>query len=289
MGTVEGKRADLPGQGIGIYYRDWGGQGTPLVLLHGLSSNSRIWDWTGPILAGNFRVLAVDLRGHGLSDKPEEAYGFEEVSGDVAELVALLGLQRPVIVGHSWGGSVAVQFAAAQTNETRGVVLVDGGFMSPAGRMTWEQAEKAMRPPEIDGMPLEAFVNSARSWPQLRDHWSGDLEGMLLSNFEIRDAKVYRRLPVERHMKIVRAIYEQPLQELMTQVQCPALMIPALREPENDYERTWQEWRREGIALAERLLPHGQVLPMEDTIHDVPVQRPRELAKAIAEFAAPLA
>lgn len=277
--------AGLPGRDITLRYRDWGGSGTPVVLLHGLSSSLRIWDFVAPLLAGRFHVIAVDQRGHGLSSKPAEGYGFEEVTGDLAALIALLGLERPVIAGHSWGGNVAAQFGADHPGLVRGLVLVDGGFLERSRDVTWEQAEREMRPPDIDGAPVERFLQMMRNWPHIKDLWSDDLGQMILYNFEVRDGKIYRRLSIPNHMKIARAIYEQRPSELLRSVKCPILIVPALREAASEDERRWQEYRRRGLAAIRSALPTVSIREMHDTIHDVPIQRPRELAELIAEFA----
>jgi len=257
------------------------------VLLHGLSSNSRIWDLTAPYLLERFRVIAIDQRGHGLSDKPDEGYGFKNVTADVAELLELLVVKRPVVVGHSWGGAVAVQFAASYPDAPVAIVLVDGGFTELSQRVTWEAAQEQMRPPEIDGVPVERFVGFMKKWPQLQDIWSDDIKEMVLSNFEVReDGTIARHLSVPKHMMIARELYEQKTSDLYPRVRCPALLIPCERDPTNDMERRWHEWRGEGIALAQQRLPNCTVLPFQDTIHDVPIQRPAELAGAIIQFAA---
>ena len=309
--TVEPKFIDLP-TGVRLHYRDWGGpsarlrtgpsarlrtgppaslrtgSGAPLVLLHGLASGCRIWDMMAPHLVETFRVVAPDQRGHGLSDKPG-SYSFAEVTADLAAFMKTLGLWPAVIAGHSWGGSVALQFAVDHPGAVRALVLIDGGFLETSAWLTWEQAEKVMRPPAIDGMPLEAFLKGARSWPDLRDLWSPQLEEMFLSNFEVRDGKVYRRLPVEQHMMIVRAIWEQRPSQLWEHVRCPVLMLPAVREEGDPQRAQWTRAKLEAIELARGKLQHSRLVEMRDSIHDVPVQRPRELAEVITEFAAEIA
>ena len=66
-----------------------------------------------------------------------------------------------------------------------------------------------MRPPEIDGIPVETFVGYMKKWPDIAPLWSDQLGEMVLSNLEVRDGKVYRRLPIPDHMKIAREIWEQ--------------------------------------------------------------------------------
>lgn len=285
---------ELPGRGAGagslrVHYRDWGGSGTEIVLLHGLSSSCRIWDLTAPLLARHFRVVAVDQRGHGLTDRPDSEYTFTEVCGDLEALLAVLGFERPVLVGHSWGAGVSLQFASDHPAGLRGLVLVDGGMTEISAALNWEEAQKVMRPPAINGVPLERFVGFARTWPHIRDIWSPQLGEMLLANFLIEDGKVYRRLTMENHMKVVRAIYDQKPTKLYPNVRVPVLLVPAYREPENEQERFWQKAREHGLEAAQRSLANARLSVMRETPHDVPVFRPEHLARAIAEFAGSLA
>lgn len=237
----------------------------------------------------HFRVIALDQRGHGLSDKPG-SYTFDEITGDLTALIEALALERPLVVGHSWGSNVALQFAADRPDETAAIVLSDGGFLeiSAMDGMTWERAEVVMRPPEMDGTPLDKFISGARNWPDLAPLWSEQLQEMVLSNFEIREAKVYRRLPVPDHMKIVRAIWEQRPSEMWDRVRCPVLMMPAIKRQDDPQRDMWTRTKLQAIETARKILPDAQVVVMEDTIHDIPLQRPAELAEAIIAFAGAL-
>ena len=273
---------------IRLHYLDWGGTGIPLILLHGLASSCRIWDFTAPPLAARFHVFALDQRGHGLSDKPG-SYSFAQVTGDLAALVNALRLERPVIVGHSWGAGVAVQFAADYPEVPAAIALVDGGFVERSSfDATWEQVEVMMRPPEIDGVPVETFTGFAKKWPDVAEIWSDQLQEMILSNLEVRDGRVYRRLPIPDHMKIAREIWEQNTSELWAHIRCPVLMVPAIKHSDDPQRDLWTRAKLQGIETAKGLLRDVKVVPMEDTIHDVPIQRPKELAAAIIDFAGDL-
>ena len=92
---------------IELHYRDWGGSGQDIILLHGLASTSRIWDFVAPILSDKFRVIALDLRGHGLSSKPSTGYDFKSILEDINNFIIKVNFKNPIIVGHSWGGMVA--------------------------------------------------------------------------------------------------------------------------------------------------------------------------------------
>jgi pimeloyl-ACP methyl ester carboxylesterase len=236
------------------------------------------------MLTDRFRVVAVDQRGHGLSDKPS-SYAADEWTGDLTSVLDHLGLERTSVAGHSWGASVALQFAAQNQERATAISLVDGGISDISSRMTWEQAEERMRPPDIDGVPLERFLGFAKQWPDMAELWNEQVKEMVLANFEVRDGKIYRRLTIENHMKILRAMYVQKTSAMLGSVACAVLVIIANQERDNEESRRWGEFRREGARLAEQALKHGRILWMEDTIHDVPVQRPRELADALLSLA----
>ena len=282
--TPEDAYLTLP-TSIRLHYLDWGGSGRPLLLLHGLASSCRIWDFTAPLLAERFHTLAVDQRGHGLSDKPG-SYTFAEVTGDLAAFIDALGLERPVIAGHSWGAGVALQFAADYPEIPTAIALIDGGFAERSSSQTWEQAETMMRPPEIDGTQVDRFVGFMKKWPDIAPIWSEQLQEMVLSNLEVRDGKVYRRLPIPDHMKIAREIWDQKPSELYPRIKSPVLMVPAMQHSDDPRRESWTQAKLHGIETAKKLLPDVRVVPMEDTIHDVPIQRPKELAQALIDFAA---
>ena len=79
-------------RGLPFHYRDWGGDGRPVLLLHGLASTCHIWDLVAPLLAEDFRVVALDQRGHGLSAQVDDGFDFATVSGDAAALIAVPGM-----------------------------------------------------------------------------------------------------------------------------------------------------------------------------------------------------
>ena len=116
--------------GLDLHYIDWGGAAAvPAVSLHGFALNAHSWDEVAPALSDLLHWYALDQRGHGLSARaPELAdYSRDRMAGDVAAFIDSLGLDRPVVVGHSMGGMNAMTFAAARPESLRALVLVDVG------------------------------------------------------------------------------------------------------------------------------------------------------------------
>ncbi|WP_331723543.1 alpha/beta hydrolase (plasmid) [Streptomyces sp. NBC_00868] len=106
---------------------DSGGPGTPVVLLHGLAGHAGEWDALAAALAPGRRVVAVDQRGHGASERRPADVSRAAYVADVVAVIAQLGLDRPVLVGQSLGGHTAMLTAAAHPDLVRGVVLVEAG------------------------------------------------------------------------------------------------------------------------------------------------------------------
>lgn len=113
-GTMQEGMVDLPGGRF--HYLSWGAEraGLPAaVLVHGITSSALSWVRVGPELAGRYRVYAFDMRGHGDSVHPAPgAYSLRQTASDTAAFIAALGLERPLLIGHSWGGATAIMLAS---------------------------------------------------------------------------------------------------------------------------------------------------------------------------------
>jgi pimeloyl-ACP methyl ester carboxylesterase len=103
------------------------GSGPALLLLHGLGCDSSTWLGVMPQLAKHYTVIAPDLLGHGESDKPDADYSLGGYANGMRDLLTILGIDKVTVVGHSFGGGVAMQFAYQFPDRTERVVLVSTG------------------------------------------------------------------------------------------------------------------------------------------------------------------
>jgi pimeloyl-ACP methyl ester carboxylesterase len=119
----------VPGSGgLSLHLLEWSREGVPLLLLHGFSHEAHVWDDFAPLVAPHYRVLALDHRGHGDSDRdPERRYDWDTLVADVEAVTAHLGIERLAIVGHSLGGRTAMRYAARHPERMAGLVIVDIG------------------------------------------------------------------------------------------------------------------------------------------------------------------
>ena len=117
--------------GVEVHYRRIVADGPQLVALHGLMGSGAVWSPFVRNLGDGFDVLLPDARGHGSSSVPANGYMYEDHADDVCELIRSLGLNKPILIGHSMGGMIAALVASRLGSRLGGVVLVDPTFISP--------------------------------------------------------------------------------------------------------------------------------------------------------------
>lgn len=101
------------------------GKGTPLILIHGMGGDTTEWTPLIPELSKEARCIAIDLRGHGKSEKPDMPYTLDLFAEDVTTLMEKLNIDQAYICGVSMGGSVALKIALTQPKKVKGLILLD--------------------------------------------------------------------------------------------------------------------------------------------------------------------
>jgi len=266
--------------GIQLHIRDWAGGDPPFVLLHGLSSNSHTWNGVARRLAqAGHRVIAVDQRGHGQSDKPDDGYDFATITADLAQLLATMHLDKVILVGQSWGGNVLLEFGARYPGRAAAFGFVDGGFIDFQSRSdsSWEKVAKELRPPNLAGTPRPEMK---RRMQEYHPNWSEAGVEATLNNFDTRpDGTIRPRLTLERHMLILRAMWQQRPTALYPQIREPVLVCAAA-DPKNS---DWMAVKAKQIAAAQAGLLRSAVHWFDNTDHDIHVHRPDALADLFLE------
>lgn len=110
---------------IDMFYLDTKIEGETIVCLHGMYGRGETWDDFINSYGKQYRIIAPDQRGHGLSSKPLSKYTSKEMAGDIIELLDLLGIDSAIIVGHSMGGAIAGHLAALYPKYVKAVAILD--------------------------------------------------------------------------------------------------------------------------------------------------------------------
>lgn len=263
--------------GVRLHWLEWRPAGPArepaLFLLHGLSSNARVWERMADRLPDR-RIVALDQRSHGLSDRPAAGYALDDLVADAAHVVRELGLGRPLVAGHSWGAMVALHLAAQHPELAAGLVFVDGPAASFSRYMTWEQAAERMQPPLPVYPAIDAAVESQRSY--LGDAWADDLITFVRAGLVEVDGGLTSTLTADVRLQILRELFDAQPELLFAGVEGPVLLAMAGQlwpgAPSEFAER-----RRRSVDEVVELRPDAQVRWYESR-HDVPLIRPGELA-----------
>ena len=249
-----------------------------LVLVHGLASNSRLWDGAANELARlGYHVIALDQRGHGQSSKPDDGYDMPTVAHDLATFVDVTKLDRPVVVGQSWGGNVVIELAHRYPDATRGVCGVDGGLIQLADRFgSWDECAQQLKPPRLAGMRATDFDRMIRSgyvdWPETA------IAGTLANMQHHDDGTISPWLTFDRHMEILRGLWSHRPQELLPRLRCPVLFTPA------DSGDAWSSLKRQEYSHAMSQNDHVRVEWFSPAHHDVHAQFPDKWAMTLHKY-----
>jgi pimeloyl-ACP methyl ester carboxylesterase len=193
--------------------------------------------------------------------------------------MAMLGLDKAVIAGQSWGGNVVARLAARHPARVFALGLVDGGWIDLTAEFgSWEQCEAALRPPEIDGMPRTAIRAFLRA-----EHpdWSDEAVEATLTNLRTEaDGTVRRRLPIAAHMRIVRSMWDEPPWPDLAQITAPVLLIPAISDDPDAATK-----RRALVERAAALMARPRIREFVGGDHDLHAQQPEALAKDLLTLA----
>src|SRR5262245_19765587 len=247
VAPVERRVAVAPGVELHVEMRSADASAAPVVLVHGLASNLRLWDGVAERLhAAGHTVIAVDQRGHGRSDAPDAGYEIETAVADLLALIGSLGLERPLVAGQSWGGSVVLELAWKHPVTVRGIVCVDGGVTELfQSYPVWDDCLAKLTPPTLTHLTLTELEGRIRAGVP---HFSDRAVAAYLHCFrEMPDGKIEPRLARSRHLMILRSLWEYRPSTRWATLKIPSLLLLA---GSDDEARMATKRRAEAAALA---------------------------------------
>ncbi|MDP4727394.1 MAG: alpha/beta hydrolase [Desulfobacterales bacterium] len=253
------------GDGIDIQLALWKGEGRAILCVHGLTANCRCWDTMAASLAPRHKLIALDLRGRGLSEKPTEGYYVEQHCRDIGAVIENLGIERPILMGHSLGALIALVFTALRPEQTSGLVLVDG-----AGCLTEEQLEKVLTgiKPALDRLGLvfpsfDAYTARLKQAPFLNP-WSEALECYFRYEIEEVPDGVRSRVRPEHIREEIENLEEIDAADFYPRVRCPVLILHATEGTLSPDDRVLPE---SAVQRMLKEIPDARCVPVDGTNH----------------------
>lgn len=255
--------------------------GVPLLLIHGLASNARLWDGAARTLSRmGHAVTAIDLRGHGLSDKPDHGYAMSDIANDIRDVLAHIpgyaNLDNaPILIGQSWGGNIVVECAHQFGTQLRGVVAVDGGTIELAHAFPeWAECARTLSPPALAGMKFDRLRSYIRA---AHPDWSNEaIDGQMHNMERLEDGTIRPWLTLERHLDVLRGLWEHSPSTLWNEIDIPILFTPAAKGNDSHTES-----KRAQISRAVTSLRRGRAEWFEPADHDLHAQFPDRFASVV--------
>lgn len=236
---------------IWIHCLDSGGLKEPLILCHGLTANAHCFDgYIASGLAEHFRVISVDLRGRGMSDKPDDAYSMDHHMSDILAILDHFGWPKAVIGGHSFGALLTIYTSYFQPDIFKAMILIDAAArLHPEARQMVAPSMSRLGKVWPD---KAAFLREMQSADFLEGRWSEELESYFLADIQtIHSGEVTTQSRIEH---ITQAI-DQSLSlgekwlTYITGAKVPALLINAIGEYQSGAALLPEELARETVSM----------------------------------------
>jgi pimeloyl-ACP methyl ester carboxylesterase len=276
---------------IELQIRDYGQEGASIIFLHFGGANLMMWQRVVPYFQGQYRLILVDLRGHGKSDRPETGYHMDDMAGDVIGIMQHLHLAQAHVVGSSLGAEVGLSMAANYPERVMSLVC-DGALCSEYGPYSlWEGSEAefedhvARRLDRLRSRPgavfasVDALVHRSREGLEEIGWWNEYVEAVERYGAHKVDEGQYTKAFGKQAMADYMAHYfHTRFEDYYSRVTCPLLMVPGEEEWENERERAVMEGLRD-------LAAQGEIVPVGGWAHPYGwLLDPDEVSRVILSF-----
>lgn len=224
------KMVKAKGDGIKIQLAIWEGKGKQILCVHGITANSRFWDCLASALSPHHRVIAMDLRGRGLSDKPPKGYSIHRHCKDILALMSDQDLKRPVLMGHSLGAFISLVLAARYPKKIDRLILVDGG-----AKLSKTQMAKVFAgiKPSLDRLgqvfpSLNTYLSQMRQAPYLKP-WNSYMETYFRYEVEKVKGGIRSRVHPKHIEEEAKNLLKENPRKFYKRVKVPTLILRATK------------------------------------------------------------
>ncbi|MEA3439760.1 MAG: alpha/beta hydrolase [Chloroflexota bacterium] len=265
-------------------------EGDAIIFLHFSGANLMMWQRIIPNFQDHYRLILVDLRGHGKSDRSETGYHMDEMARDVIGVMQHLKLERAHIVGSSLGAEVGLSMAVNYPAKVISLVL-DGALSSEYGPYgTWEgsetefeehvasQLETIRNAPEAIYPSLESLVDDRRELFEKYGWWNEYLEAVVRYDaYKVGEGEYLRGMGKQATENYMSNYFRYRFEDYYQKVKCPLLML-AEKELDDEREMTAMKGLRE-------LSEQGEIAEVSEWAHPYCwLLNPEDACKAILKF-----
>jgi 2-succinyl-6-hydroxy-2,4-cyclohexadiene-1-carboxylate synthase len=277
---------------IELQVREYEREGDAIIFLHFSGVNLMMWQGVVPYFQDDYRLVLVDLRGHGKSDKPQTGYHIDEMARDIVGVMAHLELDRAHIVGSSLGAEVGLSMAANDPEKVISLVC-EGALYSEYGPYgVWEGSEAEFRAHVARGLEkrrdtaepvfasVDALVDERRQLLEKYGWWNENVEAVeRYGACEIGEGKYTYGWRKQARLNYMEHYFEYRFEDYYRRVKCPVLMLPDEEDAQDERIKTVMKKLSE-LAEAEIIALPGWVHPYGWMLN------PEGMSKVVLEFLA---
>jgi len=258
------------------------GEGEPLLLIPGAFSTYRDWDRIVPSLSKHYKVLAIDYLGVGDSDKPRVGFGYtiEEQANLIARMIEALQLPRVRLVGVSYGGGIALNLAARHQDKVQEIVCIEGNGVIKHKKLPYRSLA-VLRLPVIGDIPIGMIRSGlidwiiakwvmGKAWPHMQEEEKKEITEIISQNNKSASRISWHH--ISRTLETSKDFSEEA-----KTIRVPVLYLYGKK---SEYRGMVEK----NIEFFKTHLPHVELVGIEDGIHDLQLQKPKEVAHLILEF-----
>jgi 2-succinyl-6-hydroxy-2,4-cyclohexadiene-1-carboxylate synthase len=275
---------------IELQIQDYKRPADAIIFLHFGGSNLMMWQRTIPNFKDRYRLILVDLRGHGKSDRPENGYHMDELAKDVVGVMEHLELDQAHLIGSSIGAEVGLSMASHYPEKVLSLVL-DGALCSEFGPYgVWDGTEQAFEEyvanqlDKFQNMPdaiydsMDDLVNDRRITFEKYGWWNEYLEAMVRYDaWQTDDGKYARGMGKQANLNYLSLYFHYRFENYYSKVKCPLLML-AEKDLENEREKAAMQGLK-GLAK------QAEIVEIKDWAHPYMwFLEPEEAIDAIQQF-----
>ena len=240
------------------------GDGQPLLFIHGLGSSLRDWEEQIPVFSKKFKVITLDLRGHGQTDKPRGPYSITMFAEDIAELIKSLKVDPVHVVGISLGGAIGFHLAIDHPDITKSLVVVNMSASVPIKSLKEKQMFfLRVLIVKMMGMKKMGEVLAKRLFIKPEQE---ELREKMASRWAENDKKAY--------LSSLKTLKNWSVLERLHEIKCPTLLVSS------DEDYTPLSAKEEYTAM----IPNAKLVVIEDARHAVSVEKPEEFNTILMDF-----
>jgi 3-oxoadipate enol-lactonase len=250
-------------ENISLFFEEQGA-GEPLILLHGLGTDGRSWEYQRDFFAEQFRVIVADVRGHGRSAKPPGPYSVPQFAADIFALLDHLNIDAVHLVGLSMGGMIGFQMAVDQPKRLKSLTIVNSGpeLVPQTWQERWQIWQRRLVLHFSSMEKIGEFIGG-RLFPEPEQ---AAYKEMFVQQMRENDPKAYRAA--------TNALIGWSVRPQLNRIQCPVLVISS----DMDYTPVAN---KEAYV---RELPTARLQVINNSRHGTPIDQPEAFNTAVLNF-----